>query len=222
MPSDRSSRDRRELRWLLEGLAFCALLLAFVVLAGYVMAGDTQAFDVGVLRALRDPANLAQPRGPAWLEFAMLDLTALGSSTVLTLMVVAVAGFLVLQARHRLAVVVLVAAASGELLDEILKHVFMRPRPTIVPHLREVLETSFPSGHAMESAIVYLTLGAMMMRMAERRATKAYCLGLAIVVTLLVGISRIYLGVHYPTDVLAGWMVGFLWAWLCSMAVRRA
>lgn len=222
MPSDRSSRDRRELTWLLEGLAVCALLLAFVVLAGYVMAGDTQAFDVRVLQALRSATNPAQPRGPAWLEFAMLDLTALGGNTVLTLMVVAVAGFLLLQARSRLAIVVVVAAASGDLLDELLKHLFLRPRPTIVPHLRNVVETSFPSGHAMESAIVYLTLGAMLMRVAERRATKAYCLGMAIVVTLLVGISRIYLGVHYPTDVLAGWMAGFLWAWLCSLAVRRA
>jgi undecaprenyl-diphosphatase len=152
----------------------------------------------------------------------MLDLTALGGTTVLTLMVIAVAGFLFLQARHRLAVVVLITAASGDLLGEILKHLFLRARPTIVPHLRDVVESSFPSGHAMQSAIVYLTLGAMLMRAAERRATKAYCLGMAVVVTLLVGISRVYLGVHYPTDVLAGWMVGFLWAWLCTLTVRRA
>jgi undecaprenyl-diphosphatase len=212
--------ERRELTWLVAGLTVCLLLLAFVVLAGQVMEGNTQAFDARILRALRDPADPARPRGPAWLEIVLLDLTALGGNTILTLVVAAVAGFLFLQARHRTAIVILVTSASGEILDTVLKHLFMRPRPTVVPHLRDVASTSFPSGHAMQSAIVYLTLGAMLMRIAERRWTKIYCLALAVVLTLLVGLSRVYLGVHYPTDVIAGWVFGFMWACVCWVAAQ--
>jgi undecaprenyl-diphosphatase len=113
------------------------------------------------------------------------------------------------------------AAASGELLNQALKLVFMRPRPSIVPHLRDVTTSSFPSGHAMESAIVYLTLGVMLMRLAEGRIAKLYCLGIAIFVTLIVGTSRVFLGVHYPTDVLGGWILGFLWASVWWFTERR-
>jgi undecaprenyl-diphosphatase len=136
-------------------------------------------------------------------------------------MVVSVAGFLLLQTRYHSALVVLATAASGEIANMALKNMFLRPRPTIVPHLRDVSSTSFPSGHAMESAIIYLTLGAMLMRLAERRLTKIYCISMAVFMTLLVGISRVYLGVHYPSDVVAGWMFGFFWASLCWIVARR-
>jgi len=116
---------------------------------------------------------------------------------------------------------VLATAASGEVANYAMKNLFLRPRPDIVPHLRDVTTTSFPSGHAMESAIIYLTLGAMLMRLAERRVTKMYCIGIAVLLTLLVGISRVYLGVHYPTDVIAGWMFGFFWASLCWLVAQR-
>ena len=110
---------------------------------------------------------------------------------------------------------------TGEITNWAFKNMFMRPRPTVVPHLREVLSSSFPSGHAMESAIIYLTLGAMVMRLVEGRLTKIYCMSLAIIVTVLVGISRVFLGVHYPTDVLAGWMFGFLWASFCWLVSQH-
>jgi undecaprenyl-diphosphatase len=214
-------RSTRELRWLFVGLGLSVLLFGFVSLAGEVMEGDTQAFDTRILRALRDPSDLAKPIGPDWLESSLLDLTAIGGPTVLGLVVAAVAGFLVLQTRYRTAVVVVVASAGGDLLDAAMKHVYNRPRPTVVPHLRVVYSTSFPSGHAMESAIVYLTLAAILMRASDSRATKLYILGIAVLLTTMVGISRVFLGVHYPTDVLGGWIVGFMWASICWLVAQR-
>jgi undecaprenyl-diphosphatase len=213
--------ERREITWLVLGLGACLAVWAFIALAGEVMDGDTQGLDTRILLALRSPLDPSRPRGPAWLEPAMLDLTSIGGPWVLGLVVVAVVGFLLLQTRYHSALVVLITSISGEFVNQALKGVFQRPRPSIVPHLRAVVETSFPSGHAMESAIIYLTLGTMLMRLAERRLTKAFCLVMAIVVTLLVGVSRVYLGVHYPTDVIGGWIFGFVWASLCWLVARR-
>ena len=213
--------DRRELRWLFIGLGLCVLLVGFVSLAGELTEGDTLAFDTKLLRALRDPADPSKPIGPAWIEEPLLDLTAIGGSTVLGLVIVAVVGFLVLQTRYRTAIVVAITSFSGELLNAAMKYAFNRPRPSIVPHLRAVYSTSFPSGHAMESAIVYLTLAAILMRASESTVTKIYILGIAVLLTTLVGISRVYLGVHYPTDVLGGWIIGFMWASVCWLAAQR-
>jgi undecaprenyl-diphosphatase len=213
--------EHRELMWLLVGLGACVLLLIFVGLAGEVVEGDTQAFDVKIVRALRDPVDPSRPLGPAWLEESLLDSTALGGATVLGLVVFAVAGFLLLQQRYRTALFIAITLFSGEVVGSAMKHAFNRPRPTVVPHLRETFTTSFPSGHAMESAIVYLTLGAMLMRAAESRLTKLYCLGMAILLTVIVGVSRVYLGVHYPTDVIGGWIIGFVWASVCWLAEQR-
>ena len=177
--------------------------------------------DIRIVRAFRKADDPARPIGPEWVENSLLDLTSLGGPTVLGLVVVSVAGFLLLQTRYHTAIVVLATAASGEIANLAMKNLFQRPRPDVVPHLRDVTTSSFPSGHAMESAIIYLTLGAILMRVAERRITKIYCMGIAIFLTLLVGISRVYLGVHYPTDVVAGWMFGFFWASLCWIVSRR-
>ena len=185
------------------------------------MDGDTQALDLWMLRALRQPHDPSTPIGPDWVKFALLDLTALGGKTVLGLMVVAVAGFLFLQRLHRTMALVLVTSISGFAVSQGMKLLFMRPRPADVPHLREVVSSSFPSGHAMDSAIIYLTLGAMLMRVTDSRLTKVYVLVTAIGLTFLVGASRVALGVHYPTDVLGGWIFGFLWASICLLAARR-
>jgi len=206
------NRERRELFPLLGGVLVCVLTLAFVYLAGRVTAGDTHAFDVEILERLRDAADPSRPVGPSWMEGVLLDVTALGSPTVLGLLSLTVSGFLLLQGRPRTAALVLFTLASGELLNELLKAFFDRPRPSIVPHLRAVTTASFPSGHAMQAAIIYLTLGALMMRVASGWLTKSYCMGMAILITTLVGASRVALGVHYPTDVLGGWLVGFIWA----------
>jgi undecaprenyl-diphosphatase len=207
--------------WLFVGLGACVLLLVFITLAGEVMEGDTQAFDTKILQALRSPDDPSKPIGPAWLEGALIDLTALGGSTVLTLVVLAVVGFLLLQTRYRTALFVAITWLSGEFVSSMLKDAFNRPRPTIVPHLREAFSSSFPSGHAMESAIVYLTLGTILMRVAKNRITKIYCLGIAILLTMVVGVSRVYLGVHYPTDVIGGWTIGFAWASICWLVEER-
>ena len=213
--------ERKEITWLLVGLGVCLLLFVFLRLASEVLEGDTQTLDTKILLALRSTTDPSKPIGASWVEYAMLDLTALGGPTVLGLVVFAVVGFLALQTRYRTALVVLATAASGELANYALKSAFMRPRPTIVPHLREVVSSSFPSGHAMESAIIYLTLGAMLMRIAERRLTKMYCLAIAAMLTLLVGISRVFLGVHYPSDVIGGWILGFVWASVCWLVAQR-
>jgi undecaprenyl-diphosphatase len=188
--------------------------------AGEVLEGDTQRFDERMLEALRRPENRAVPIGPAWLQGAALDITALGSPFVLGLAVLAISGFLLLQQSYRAALFVFVASTGGMLLNTLLKNEFSRTRPTIVPHLREVMTPSFPSGHALTSAAVYLTLGALLMRLSKRRLTKFYCIAIAMLITVLVGLSRVYLGVHYPTDVLAGWLIGLSWALLCWLIER--
>lgn len=213
--------ERKEITWLLVGLGVCLLLFVFLRLASEVLEGDTQTLDTKILVALRNAADPSKTIGPTWVEFAMMDLTALGGPTVLGLVVFAVVGFLALQTRYRTALVVLFTAATGEIANYAMKSAFMRPRPTIVPHLRDVVSTSFPSGHAMESAIIYLTLGAMLMRVAERRLTKVYVLAMAGVLTFLVGISRVFLGVHYPSDVIGGWIIGFVWASICWLAAQQ-
>jgi len=213
--------ERRELAWLAVGVSACALLLLFLLLASKVAEGDTLALDTKILRALRRADDPRRPVGPSWMESSLFDITAIGSPAVLGLVVTGVVGFLLLQRRGRTALAVALTCVSGEFVDSAMKHAFSRPRPDVVPPLREVWSTSFPSGHAMESAIVYLTLGAMLMRVADRGVTKVYCLAVAALLTTLVGISRVWLGVHYPTDVLGGWMIGFVWASICWLATER-
>ena len=213
--------ERHELAWLLVGLGGCLLLLVFLMLAGAVMEGETLAFDKRIVLAFRKAGDPSKPIGPAWMASAMMDLTALGGPTVIGLAVFAIVCFLLLQARYWTAFFIFITALSGEVVSYALKGIFFRPRPDIVPHLREAFSTSFPSGHAMQSAIIYLTLGAMLMRISERRLTKIYCCTAAMTLTGLVGLSRVYLGVHYPTDVLAGWIVGLFWASICWLIAQH-
>jgi undecaprenyl-diphosphatase len=213
-------KDRQELVILAGGIAVLLLVWIFLALAGEVGEGDTRKFDEWLILALRQPGDPGQLRGGRWLQAAAEDLTALGGPTVLGLTVLTVTGYLVLSGLRRTGLFVFVAATGGWVLNWSLKAAFARPRPDIVPHLREVMSTSFPSGHALTSAAVFLTLGALLMRIAEGRAVKFYCMAVAMTVTLLVGASRVLLGVHYPSDVLAGWTVGLCWALLCWLVGR--
>jgi len=204
-----------ELLALLGVLAAATALLAFVALAGEVLEGETRSFDRALLLALRNPADLSDPIGPRWLEEVARDVTALGSTVILSYATLASVGYLALSRRRSAAWPVLAAVAGGTLLSSLLKLGFDRPRPDLVPHAVEVYTASFPSGHAMLSAVTWLTLGALMMRVEPRRRVKAYVMAMAVLTTLMVGASRVYLGVHWPTDVLAGWCLGAAWALLC-------
>lgn len=215
-----AKRDRLELAILAGALAVTTFALVFIRLTGAVLEGETQQVDEQILRSLRRPDNASVPIGPRWLRIAALDITALGAASVLGCAVAAVVGFLLLYRMYRNALFVTTASAGGWILNHFLKELFERPRPDVVPHLREVATLSFPSGHALTSAAVYLTLGALIMEMTTSRLAKIYCMTLAMLATGLIGASRVYLGVHYPTDVLAGWLIGLSWALLCWMVER--
>jgi undecaprenyl-diphosphatase len=202
-------------RVLLSLLAIVFCVWAFVTVADYVTLGRAQPIDERVMLALRLPGALSQPVGPQWLSGAMRDVTALGSAPVLVLVVLAVAGALGVRRQYHAVALLLAATVGGILLNDALKELFARPRPTAALHLTEVRSLSFPSGHAMTSAIIYLTLAALLTRLVQTRALRLYFLGVAAFLTLLVGASRVYLGVHYPSDVLAGWTAGLAWALLC-------
>jgi undecaprenyl-diphosphatase len=193
----------------------------FAQLADEVKEGETRRFDERVLLSLRNPADRSDPLGPAWVEETERDFTALGGVAVMGLLTLGVSGFLLLDGKKGAAVLVLVAVVGGLLLSSVLKHAVERPRPELVPHGSYVYTSSFPSGHSTMSAATYLTLGALLARVQRRRRLKAFLLGFAILLTLLVGISRVYLGVHWPTDVLAGWTLGGIWALVCWLLARR-
>jgi undecaprenyl-diphosphatase len=194
-------------------------ILAFLALADAVADGGTRRFDEWLLVALRSPGDLSDPVGPKWFEEMMRDITALGGTAVLTLGVLAVTGFLALTRKTHAAITVLVSVVSGMVLSQAIKWAYARPRPELVPHGMETYSASFPSGHSMMAAVVYLTLGALLARHQAQPRMRVYVLLVAVLLTVLVGISRVYLGVHWPTDVLAGWCLGAAWAILCWFAM---
>jgi undecaprenyl-diphosphatase len=213
-------RNRPEL-WLLGGIFLAAtLLLAFGHIASEVADGDLAKFDESVLLALRPPGDISDPIGPPWLEEAARDITALGSYTVLGIIVFATMAYMILMRRSVAALWVLASVAGGMFLSNALKAVFARPRPEIVEPAARVFSYSFPSGHATLSAVTFLTLGALLASQHNSWRLRIFFIGLAVILTILVGASRVYLGVHYPTDVLAGWCVGAAWAALCWMVLR--
>ena len=201
--------------------AYAALAALFIKIADEVVEGETRRFDQGILLSLRQPNDLAQPIGPAWVQLAVRDLTSLGSTTVLSLMTVLAISYLLLQGKPKIATAVFVSIAGGTLISTLLKDAFARPRPDIVAHLVDVSSLSFPSGHAMMSAVTYLTLGALLASAHRDGKTRTFILVAAVLLTVLVGVSRVYLGVHYPTDVLAGWSAGASWAIACWLVTRR-
>jgi undecaprenyl-diphosphatase len=205
-------------------LLVATAIWGFIELADEVIEGETRAMDRAILLALRNPHDLSDPLGPKWLEELFRDFTALGGVGVLVFISLGVAGYLVLQRKYRALLLLFVAVAGGMLLSSALKAGFARPRPDLVPHGAYVYTASFPSGHALMATATYLTLGALLARILPDRRTRLFLLAMAIVLSLLVGISRVYLGVHWPSDVAAGWMAGSAWAllwWLVARWLQR-
>ncbi len=202
---------------LLGLLTVVATTWGFIELAAEVVAGDTQAFDKWAVRAVRQADNPALPIGPHWLPEVGRDVTALGSIVVLSFFTLVVAGYLWLDRKFWMMLYLLAATASGLVVSLGLKQLFDRPRQDLVPRLSEALTTSFPSGHSFLSTVVYLTLGSLLATVITRKSVKIYVLAVAVVLSVIVGLSRLYLGMHYPTDILAGWMAGLGWALLCWM-----
>lgn len=196
------------------------LVVAFAAIAAGIAAGVFDTFDRALLLSLRT-GDAHDPAGPFWVEAFFLDVTGLGSTTIITIVTLAVCGFLLMLRRSGTALLVLAAIGGGTILNNVTKLFFERPRPDLVAHAVETQTSSFPSGHAMMSAIAFLTLGALLARTQKRTSVRAYIVTLAVLTTVLVGISRVYLGVHWPSDVLAGWLLGSAWALFCWFVAER-
>lgn len=210
---------KQDLALFLGLFVFATCTYLFLELAEMVQP-SSETMDTRILLALRRPDQLDEPIGPSWLTSAMRDITALGSWSVVTLIVLFTLGLLLILRRWRSALLVVLAVGGGALSMAALKASFERPRPSTVPHLVDVLSQSFPSGHATIAVVTYVTLGAMATQLAHRRLVQVYLLSASVVLALLVGLTRVYLGVHYPSDVLAGWCLGLGWASLCLIATR--
>ncbi|MFP4223635.1 MAG: phosphatase PAP2 family protein [Phycisphaeraceae bacterium] len=214
----------QELGLLLALLIAVGGVWVFLEIADEVVEGERQVWDSWVIASMREQGEPSDPIGPPELEQVAIDITALGGWAVLTLLTLLVVGLLLLIKRYGRALMVLFAVLGGVGLSQGLKSAFDRPRPDVVPHLAEVSTASFPSGHSMLSAAVYLTLGALLAQMVHRRRLKLYYLGSALFLTGLVGLTRVFLGVHYPSDVIAGWTLGLAWAafvWVAASLYNR-
>ncbi len=185
------------------------LAVGFFALGSEVSEGETRSFDLRLLHAAQ-----ALRQAHPWLPDVMRDLSALGSKVVLTLITAAAAGYLWLRSARRSAMVVVASVSIGSIMIGVLKSKFDRMRPSPEFAQMAVDGLSFPSGHSSASAIVFLTVAALLADTRARPAERTYVLAVAAVVVLLVGISRVMLGVHWATDVIGGWAMGAGWALL--------
>jgi undecaprenyl-diphosphatase len=212
--------QRTELRLLLAGMAVFGAVWGFLYVLDEVQEGDAMRFDSTVLLAFRQPGQLATPIGPRWLQEAARDITALGGFTVLALVVVLAAALLWVHRRRAQACVLVVAVVGGDLLGQLTKHLVGRTRPDLVPHLDLVYSSSFPSGHSAMSPIVYFTLAGLVAAGEGRLSQKVLLIATALALVVSIGVSRVYLGVHWPTDVLAGWALGTAVSALGTLALH--
>jgi undecaprenyl-diphosphatase len=192
---------------------------AFLSIAEEVAEGEVRAWDEALFLALRNPADTAQPFGPPWLQEAALEITALGGYAIIVLALAAVTGLLLVTRRYGPALYAVLSVGSGALVSHFFKGFYGRPRPDLVDHLDVVHTASFPSGHAMMSTVAYLTLAALVVHFFEDLRVRAYVLAAALFISVIVGISRVYLGVHWPSDVAAGWALGAAWACLAWLVL---
>lgn len=216
--------DRREALVPVIALGLLAFgVYVFFAIADEVAEGEIRDFDEWLFLALRVSGDSQQPLGPAWLEEAALEITALGGYALIILAVAVVAGLLIVTRRYGAALYTVVTVSSGALLSYGSKLYFARPRPDLVEHLDITHTASFPSGHAVAITVAYFTLAALVIRFFSDPRVRIYVLCVAVVISILVGLSRVYLGVHWPSDVIAGWALGIAWAslaWLVASALR--
>lgn len=212
-------RSRPEMLLILALAIATSIALAVYKFTSEVVEGDTDAFDRHVLIAIR-AATAGHGAGLDFLRMAMRDITALGNLTNLTLVVILSAGFLVSVRRTGLAIMLVGEVLAGTTLVALLKAVVARPRPDVVAHLTTFKSESFPSGHAADSAIVYLSLAILLARIVPTRAARIFVVGAAGGLTFVIGMSRLYLGVHWPSDVLAGWAIGSGWAIVIALLTQ--
>ena len=196
---------------------------AFIEIADEVAEGEIRQIDELIFLMMRLPGDPPIPRGPDWLQETALEITAIGGYPLIILTVAAVCGFFIVTRRYGAALYAGLSVSSGALLTHTLKQYYARPRPDLFEHLDTVHTASFPSGHAMVTMVAYLTLAAIVIGYLESRRARIYVLGVALFVAVIVGISRVYLGVHWPSDVAAGWALGCAWAsftWLVARLLR--
>lgn len=211
-PGDDRPKTRRP-PWLLAiGGAIAGALWLFFHLFSEVREGEVRSFDRTILLAMRVPGDPVRPAGPAWLPDVMRDVTAMGGVTVLTGLVVLVTVFLLLKRLWRPAALIVTATVSGSIAIALLKNAFGRARPDLIDHLMAATDASFPSGHSGNSAIVYFTLASLLFPVVKEARLRAFLIVAAMFITGAIGVSRVYLGVHWPSDVLAGWLFGAAWA----------
>lgn len=204
------------LRALLAALLIASLFLSFGYISEEALEGDMDTFDHVVAMAMRMSGDAGGPVGPPWMEEIGRDVTAIGSPVALSFIIVASIGYLLLARRRGAALLLGTAVVSGAALNTALKFGFDRARPDI-PHVAHVFTPSFPSGHATLSTIAFLTIATLIAQLDIDRRIKAYCFGLALFMMAMVGLSRIYLGLHFASDVLASWCLGSAWTILCCV-----
>ncbi len=196
----------------------------FLELQDEIREGDPIGFDDRVLLWFREADAVGELRGPEWLETTARDITALGSIPVLTLLTIAVGGLFLLRRQYRPLILTIVTVIGGAFLVDGLKAIYARSRPEIVPHLVAETSLSFPSGHSTMSTVVYLSLAVMFAEFQHRRRVRVYIVSCAGILAILIGVSRVMLGVHFPSDVAAGWTIGLIWAslgWLVAIWLKR-
>lgn len=212
----------------IAGLAALGIIalgtILFLALADETTEIEGQAFDQSILLGLRAANDPSQPVGPWWLKEAAADLTSLGGISVLGLFALIAVLFLLIQKKRLSALLMVIGLSGGVALSEGLKAIVGRARPPEAFQAVETLNASFPSGHALLATVFYLGLGVLLAEAMPRRRLKAFMITSGIVIAIVIGLTRIYLGAHWTTDVIAGWAVGAAWAmvlWLVSHLVVR-
>ena len=227
----RGMKDRLLARWKSAGwnefvlftsvAAICVGVCLFIYVASAVKHETYRETEEHFMVSLRNPQDLSVPVGPHWLGEIGRDVSAIGGAVWVITLSLLVIGYLGMRKQWGRVALVVVTVAGGYVLSNFLKITFDRERPSVVPHLSEINSASFPSGHSMLSSLVYLTLGSLLAQAAERRREKVYFVSVAFFLTFVIGLSRVFLGVHYPTDVLAGWGAGMAWALLCWLVAAK-